>query len=712
MKIKYFIASFAVLLIGAATIFFLTRPGAKSRPTPNNLLLITMDTMRADHLGCYGDGLAMTPAIDALAREGILFENCYSPVPLTLPAHCSILTGRWPIGHGVRNNGSYKLAAEQVALAEMFKAAGYDTAAIIAAYVLKNKFGLAQGFDHYDDRLAYEEKAGNIDAEITADRVYDKFRQWLQRRRNQPSFLWVHFYDPHKPYAPPADYLQRAGGDAYRGEVAFMDHAIGRMVKDLKEQQLYERTLIVVAGDHGEAFGEHGEKGHGIFCYDETLRVPLILANPVLFKKAARVSRPVSLVDIVPTVLELLGIAADKSWQGESLVAPTTVVEGNPRSLYFESMYGRELKNWAPLTGLIQGDFKYISLPRAELYDLKTDRYEKTNLFFKDNLRARQMDRALARFIQGQPATAGQEAHTALNAEDRSKLAALGYISSFAPAGRAGTDPKSGIGYEARFAELSVALDRGETARVEAEALRLRDETADSSLSLAYIMLNYVYQKKQQWDKLEANLLRACELFKDSPGQALIFRINLLESYFSGGRFEAAEELAETMLRADPEKTRVLEILGQISEKRRDWPSALKWYSQANRIEVNNAALAKKVINMLMQTGDKWGAMAASEKLLQDEGGDRDADLLFTTAMLAVETGNSARSEALLLRLTEIQPTARRWFDYALLLGRNNKFSAAVAFMEKALAAAPNDLDDERRQAAARALQAWKGRLK
>jgi arylsulfatase A-like enzyme len=713
MNKKTVLILLALLLCAATAIFFLIRPRSGSEAAPANLLLITLDTTRADRLGCYGDRSAKTPVLDALAREGVLFENCYAPAPLTLPAHCSIFTGRWPIAHGVRNNSSYRLDETERTLAETLAAAGYDTAALIAAYVLNGKFGLAQGFGRYDDRLGYEEKAGNLDAQIPADRVYGKFREWLERKGNKPFFLWAHFYDPHKPYAPPAAYLQAAAGDAYRGEVAYVDATIGRMIADLKERRLFEQTLIVVVGDHGEAFGEHGEKGHGIFCYDESLKVPLIFANAGVPEKPARRRQRTSLVDIMPTVLEMLDIGAEASVQGKSLTALMAGAGKNAsRPLYLESMYGRELNNWAPLTGLISGSFKYISLPQAELYDLSADPGEKINLFFKKNLMARQLDRELAAFVGSQRAGRGQNPQPAMPAEDKSKLAALGYISSFAAAAAdgGGMDPKTGFAYQIRYEELVSALDRGETDRVEAEALRLRDETTPLKLHFAYVILHYVYERRQQWGKLEANLLQACEIFKDSPTQALTFRGNLLEFYFASDRLDAAERMALEMLRFYPEKTRVLEVLGQIAEKRKDWPGALKWYGQAAKIEAGNKTLAKKEIKMLMKTGDQRAALVRSESLLNTVDGAADTDLLFTAAMLAIETGNNARSEALMLRLTEIQPTAQRWFDYALILGRNGKYAAAVSTMEKALAASPNDLEDERRQAAVKALQVWKNR--
>jgi arylsulfatase A-like enzyme/Flp pilus assembly protein TadD len=711
MKIKNIHILLLVLLLGMAAFFFLTLSRSATRLEPTNLLLITLDTVRADRLGCYGDRFARTPAMDDLARKGVFFKNCYSPAPLTLPAHCSLFTGRWPIAHGVRNNGSYKLDATELTLAEKLKTAGYDTGALIAAYVLKNKFGLAQGFDLYDDRLDFEEKTGNIDAQITADRVYAKFSNWLEHKGDKPFFLWAHFYDPHKPYAPPPAFLQASAGDAYRGEVAYVDHYIGRMVADLKERKLLEHTLIVIVGDHGEGFGEHGEKGHGIFAYDESLKVPLIFFNAALLNRPARIGQPVSLVDIMPTVLEILGVTAAENSQGKSLAnVMAGAVDNAIRPLYLETMYGMEMNNWAPLTGLLKGNFKYISLPQSELYDLETDAPEKDNLFFKNNPLARQMDRELGQFIVANSGKQKRDVRISIQGDDKKKLAALGYISSFSATGQAKMDPKTGFGYQLIYEKLVAALNRGEIASVEAEALRLRDETAALKLPYTYLMLHYVYEKKEQWDKVEDNLRHACDFFKDSPTQALPFRGNLLEFYFANNNLDAAEQLAMEMLRLYPDKTRVLEVLGEIYEKRQDWSAALNWYMQAKKIETSNDALAKKTIKMLIKTGNNQTALAESEALLKTVTGTNDLDLLFSAAMLAIETGNTTRSEEYLLRLTAIQPTAQRWFDYALVLGRNGKLSQAITTMEKALALMPNDLDSEKRQAAAKALQVWKTR--
>ncbi len=698
-----------ILPLLAASLFL---PGCRrSRSAPAagaNLLLITLDTTRADRLGCYGDAGAATPALDSLARSGVLFENCYTPVPLTLPAHCSLFTGRWPIAHGVRNNGSYALPANEVTLAETLAAAGYDTAALIAAYVLKGKYGLDQGFAWYEDRLGAAEKPGDADAEITADRVYAKFRDWLQRPHSRPFFLWVHLYDPHKPYAPPAEFLKAAGDDPYRGEVACADHAVGRMIADLRGRGLLEKTLVVAAGDHGEGFGEHGERGHGVFCYEESVRVPLLFSGAGLARRAMRVGQRARLVDVMPTVLELLGVPVPGSCQGTSLAGLLAGKEEKGlRPVFLESLYGRELNNWAPLTALISGRQKYISLPRAEMYDLATDPGERDNLFLRRSAEARRLDGELTAFAaahRGRGAHAGRS----LDAGERRKLEALGYVSGFAASGRAGLDPKEGIVFQERCAELVAALDRGETARVEAGARRLLEETAELKFPFAYLLLHHVYERQQRWDRVEANLRRAIAAFAGNPSQSAVFQGNLAELHLARGEYGAAEKVAAAMLAADPRQPRVLELLGRAAEARGDWPRALDLYLRAQAEERNNYLLGKKVLQARLKLGDREGALQALEPLLASPEGNGDPDLLFTAAMIFIDHDDYERAESLLARLVAIEPKPSHWVDYALVLARTGKIGRAITGMEKALAAPAGQLDEERRRAALRALKAWK----
>ena len=350
-----------------------------------NLLLITIDTLRADRLGVYGDTQAETPRLDALARSGVRFVNSYSHVPLTLPSHGSLFTGRYPFTHGVRNNGNYFLPDEEVTLAELMAQRGFATRASVATYILSAKFGLGQGFASYDDALTGGDLIRGFSSEVPADQISAGFGNWLRDQPlDQPFFAWVHFYDPHQPYRPPTPFAERFAEDPYRGEVAFVDREVGTLLDALAAREITEKTIVVVTSDHGEGFGEHGEVGHGLLAYEEDLRVPLIFAaGSQLTPKT--IHRRVRLVDLMPTLLDLYRIEPPSGMQGESfaswLTTPSGPAADPERDVYFESMLGREENNWAPLTGLIVGPHKYFSLPERELYDLEQDPDESENLF-------------------------------------------------------------------------------------------------------------------------------------------------------------------------------------------------------------------------------------------------------------------------------------------------------------------------------------------
>ncbi len=283
----------AIVFLAVAAAFFASCRG--KRPERFNLLLITLDTTRADSIGAYGNPEAATPNIDRLAQHGIRFRNCYAQVPLTLPSHCTLFTGRYPMAHGVRNNGTYFLPPEETTLAEILRAGGFRTFGCIASFTLLSKFGLAQGFEAYDETFQQRQTVLNFHDEVPADEISGKFSAWLGKNQGERFFTWLHFFDPHYPYRvhPELDArFARSERLKYEGEIAFVDLHVGRIVRQLESRGLLERTIIVIAGDHGEAFGEHQEFGHGVFCYEESLKVPLILYNPVLFPKGMDDRRP------------------------------------------------------------------------------------------------------------------------------------------------------------------------------------------------------------------------------------------------------------------------------------------------------------------------------------------------------------------------------------------------------------------------------------
>ena len=278
---------------------------------PPNLVIITLDTLRADHLECYGYKAIKTPRINELAADGILVENAFSPVPLTLPSHASIFTGTYPVFHGVRDFTGFTLSKERTTLATMLKSAGYRTGAVVASAVLEARWGINQGFDfYYDNFPAVPRQNWQAVAERRGDEVVRESLSWLETKPRGPFFLWVHLFDPHDPYTPPAPYDRQYAGRPYDGEIAYTDENVGRVVDALKRMGLYDNCMIVLLGDHGEGLGEHGESTHGFFIYDSTLRVPMIFKLPgAAAPRGKRFAGPLRTIDVVPTVLQVLGLS-------------------------------------------------------------------------------------------------------------------------------------------------------------------------------------------------------------------------------------------------------------------------------------------------------------------------------------------------------------------------------------------------------------------
>jgi arylsulfatase A-like enzyme/tetratricopeptide (TPR) repeat protein len=686
----------------AASLSLLPSCARKKESSPMNVLVITIDTMRADHVGFYGDAKAQTPTLDRLARNGIAFRNCYTAVPLTLPSHCSIFTGRLPIAHGVRNNGFYRLGNDELTLARLLKDRGYRTAALIAAYVLMGKYGLNNGFDWYDDALRSDELSGDFDSEIPADQVYKKFHKYMTSGLQAPFFLWVHLYDPHKPYHPPQEYARRFPNDAYRGEIAFTDSVIGQMLRDLQEQGLTENTLVVVAGDHGEAFGEHKEFGHGVFCYEEDVKVPLIFSNPKLFSQPRMVEERVRLIDIMPTALELLDMPVPAQVQGRSL---KQLLRGKGesalRDVYMETMYGKEENNWAPLTAMMSGSLKYISLPKAELYDLLNDPREQQNLFLKKNALARKIDTQLAEFVRihGKKQASGR---MELSATDKKQLQALGYISSFSAAGSKALDPKDGILLANRMEELGKKLALGKIDQVQRELEGIVKDP-QNQMPQFFQTLAMIYRKKRDLRAILALMNHALTVFRNTPMENN-FRLNLARLLMETNKLDQAQPLADQVLQADNQNVMALILQGEIAEKRMDADRAVEKYSMAEGLEPNNFALKKKLAELYLKNKNIPAALNVYRRLLTIEGAQRDAELLFQVATLAGQTGNLDEAEGLLREAIAQKVNGRYLFHLALIQSKKGDPEAALSSLEDVVARYAKDLTPEQLQTARKLL--------
>jgi choline-sulfatase len=357
--------------------------GTDADGRPLNLVLVTLDTVRADHLGCYGDAAAETPHLDALARDGVRFAHASSPVPLTLPSHTTILTGLLPPHHGLRQNGAAALGAGTPTLATVLSGAGYRTGAFVGAFVLDHRFGLGRDFEIYDDEIERPTNASwLLEAQRPGDQVVERALIWLTGTDPRPFFLWVHLYDAHAPYNPPPPFRERHAGRPYDGAIAFDDAQVGRLLETLAGRGLDKNTVVAVTADHGESLGEHGELTHGLLLYEPALAVPLLVRAPGLAPR--RLDTPVSLVDLAPTLAGLLGRRLpgprNGALDGRNLAGVLrTGREPPPADLYAETRYP-ETFGWSPLYALRRRELKYIAAPRAELYDLDGDPHEARNL--------------------------------------------------------------------------------------------------------------------------------------------------------------------------------------------------------------------------------------------------------------------------------------------------------------------------------------------
>ncbi len=406
-----------------------------STGTVRNVVLISIDTCRADHLSCYGYKRLTTPNVDSVARAGVLFKSALTPVPLTMPAHSSMLTGTYPPTHGARLNDGYSLSAGNVTLAEIMREAGYQTAAFVGGFPLDQGFGLNQGFDTYDCKFTIKNEQWLWGNQRTAGEVNRSALAWLQGHARKPFFLFLHYFDAHYPYEPPLPYARDYAGDLYAGEIAYVDHCIGEVLKKLRDSGAEDNTLIIITGDHGEDLGEHGEPYHGYFIYQATQHVPLVIRAP-RNSKGWQVEDNVSLVDIMPTVLDVVGLKTPPKVEGVSL---RHYLEGSPRSarggktseqprqIYCESLEPATFQ-CSSLRSVVEAGWKYIRAPKEELYDLKHDPVEKTNLIEKEPQLARRLRGRLETMTQKMESAAPGRRQSDVDPETVKRLQSLGYV--------------------------------------------------------------------------------------------------------------------------------------------------------------------------------------------------------------------------------------------------------------------------------------------
>ncbi|MCK4546464.1 MAG: sulfatase-like hydrolase/transferase [Candidatus Eisenbacteria sp.] len=599
-----------------------------------NILLITLDTTRSDQLGCYGNTKGLTPNLDALAAEGTLFEEVVSPVPLTLPAHASMLTGLNPIHHGVRINGWFLLAEDHITVPEILKDEGFATGAVISAYVLDHQFQLNQGFDLYDDDLSRGfQKTEFSTIERRGDAVTASGLKWLEDHRDQRFFLWLHYYDPHHPYDPPAgfDIYGLSDFEHYQGEIAFMDDQIGQVLARLKELGLYDRTVVMAVGDHGEAFGRHEEYGHGLLIYGSTISVPLIMRLPgiegISSRPGRRVGGRISLVDITPTLLDILGLELPGPMDGHSLVPCIEGRENNPQwPIYCETAQGKLTRNWSQLSCIIVDDWKYTLAPTDELYNLSEDPLEQRNLSMTLPSEAERMKNKLVELIT-RPASLPGTSTFEMDAEAEERLRSLGYISAssipdeqleqittdLVQACQTGKDPKDMMAYNNLVTSATTYLTRNQPGR----ALRTLKEARDMAGGDVDIqLLGHMAGAYVQLKLFDAAIETHREIIKRHPDEVGM-RNNMALAYHSKGESSKAIEILRDVLERSSKYYEYYLNLANVYDDLRRFEMADPYYDKALELAPVAAGKREEVRFNIALSYQRRGRTADARDLLE-----------------------------------------------------------------------------------------------
>jgi len=660
-------------------------PTAHPRP---NLLLITIDTLRPDRLGCYGSPYLKTPAIDKLATSGVVFDRAFAHTPLTLPSHTNILLGTTPLRHGVHDNGIFKVPDGLPDLATCLKENGYATGAFIGAFPLDKRFGLDRGFDVYDENYTSGSPLDFKFAERKAAEVVTSALDWL-RDRPEPWFVWIHCFDPHQPYEPPEPFATRFKDDPYSGEVAYVDDSLGRLFHFLDDTQLSSRTVVVFTGDHGQSLGEHGEGTHGYFAYNSTLWVPLIIAAPGL--KPGRVEASVCHIDIFPTACDLLGLARPAYLQGLSLLP---AMQGKDlaalasRPIYFEALYAYYRRSWSPLRGFIRGSEKFIDSPIAEIYDLQKDFGETQNLAGPDVSRERAEMAALTKAESGPAAEARV---TSLDAAARERLQSLGYVGGLQPPAKTNFGPeddlKTLVPFNHRFEEAQDLYYKGD---VERSIQLLRDLIRERpDFDEPYLFLVTLYLKTNRPAEAAGVLKAGAEANPRNYNLVVEYGIVLTDSghndeavgaltkasamidwdpdlwnylglaHLNKGDLEQAVESFKRALSLDPKYSIVLANLGRaettLAWKTRDVPAlrqAMEHFKLAIASDPRNAAAYNGLGAVYAMSGDADAAIACWSQAVDIEPGHRFA--LFNLGKAYLDKGDKANARKYLEKYKEL----------------------------------------------------------
>jgi len=649
-----------------------------------NLLVITLDTTRADRIGCFGYEPALTPNLDRLAQQGVLFQRAYTAVPLTLPSHATMFTGLAPREHGLHHNGAGKLNSRIPTLAEMLRAKGYRTGAFVGAFVLNRKFGLDRGFLEYDDFTGAEFVDHRVERRRSGQIVVDAALAWLEGAKARPFFCWVHLFDPHAPYLDREEMFgPRFAGRPYDAGIAFADQQVGRIVSYLEQHGLKDRTLIVVVGDHGEGLGEHKEREHGLMLYNSTLRVPLITSYPSLCKPGHEVSQAVSLVDLFPTIGDCLGLKGAEKLHARSLRQALRGEPLAPRPCYAETEIPFLEHRCAPQRCLVAECWKYVKSPRPELYDLAADPDEIQNLAESRPEKQRELQLLLAEAEALLPARPADE--VALSAAEKRALVSLGYAADAKgdgddPSGHSLPDIKDRIEQHDRLEEANRLLDED---RPEEALARLREITAaipedfaarmflgealarsgelDEALGVfldlaareadrgeVHSRIGWILGRQGRVAEALGELQRAAELAPETAE----YHVNLGASFLEIGHAEEARRSFQSAIELDPAVGHF--EIGKLLAASGDGEAAIHHYRLTLKHDPNWTPLHAE-LSLLLARQNKLDE-AVEQALLALEANPRDADLHYNLGVMLAQQGHFENAVSQLKQALQLNP--------------------------------------------------------
>lgn len=611
----------AALILTCALAIPLTscQPHEPVSKTPLNLILVTIDTLRADRVGSYGGPKGLTPNLDKLSARGLTFLDTTAHVPLTVPSHASVMTGIYPNRLGVRDNGGFPLRPEFSTLAEVLSEVGYRTGAFVGSYVLNRRTGISQGFESFGDRFAIG--AVNLMPsmlERPAPEVAAEAVEWLETA-SEPFFLWVHFYDPHAPYEAPPAFRDQWPDQPYDAEVATTDWALGEILRRVPEN-VSDQTLYVVTSDHGESLGEHGEPEHGFFLYDSTLKVPLVMAGPGL-PLGAELDEQVRHVDIVPTLLALLGAPPPEEMDGENLLP---IIEGQERQSipvsYAESAYGHLHFGASELRAVRSGAWKYVEAPKAELYHLGEDPGETQNRLAEEGEMVLDLSRKLVEIGQ----TTVNPETVVIDSGTAEQLRSLGYMGGGVPAGGAqGDDPKDRIkdyvAYISSFNDALQSLERGNSRRA-AEMFANLVEKFPSSFDAYQYLGRALFAQRRYDSALEAYT----EAIRLSPQRATLY-MDVALAKAAKQEFDRALESIQQCKDAEPEFFECYLVEGIIAMDAGDNSRAAEAFNQALLLNADVAMAEFHLGDIAAEQGDREEAAARYRRALKIDPLYRDA---------------------------------------------------------------------------------------